>query len=136
MLPRPDRVRALRGVAFGWLDARLLRDGWLRALPLEALSTYVFLCVAADREGVSYYRRARLGEELGLDERQVVRALDELRALDLVAYAPFHAGAPDGFHQVLSLPAGAAPPTQGDRLLQALADRLGADRRSNDRRRR
>ncbi|MCO5172380.1 MAG: helix-turn-helix domain-containing protein [Planctomycetes bacterium] len=134
VVPRPDRVRSLRGVTFGWLDARLLRDGWLRALPLEALSTYVFLCLAADRQGVSFYRRARLGQELGLDERQVVRALDELRALDLVAYAPFHPGAPDGFHQVLALPGGAAPPSQTERLVQALAARLASPPPSEPRR--
>lgn len=134
MTPRPDRVRALRGVRFGWLDARLMREGWLRATSLESIAAYVFLCLAADREGVSFYRRARIGAELGLDEQQVVRALDELRALDLVAYAPFHAGAPDGFHQVLGLPAGAAPPTQADRLLRALADRLGPEGRGDDRR--
>lgn len=129
-VPRPDRVRTLRGVTFGWLDARLLRAGWLRALSLEALGVYGFLCLAADRQGVSYYRRGRIGEELGLDERQVARALTELVTQDLVAYAPFHAGAPDGFHQVLALPAGAAPPNQAERLMRALADRLGGPDRA------
>lgn len=121
MIPCPDRVRALRGTPFAWLDARLLRGGWLRALSLEELGAYVFLCLAADRQGVSYYRRSRIGEELGLDDQQAHRALARLRELQLVAYAPFHAGAPDGFHQVLPL-----PPHRPERtFLHELTKRLG-----------
>jgi hypothetical protein len=122
MVPRPDRVRTLRGTPFGWLDARLLRGGWLRVLSLEALAVYVFLSLAADRAGVSYYRRARIGEELGLDDQQVFRALRDLRERELVAYAPFHSGAPDGYHQVLALPSAAPAPLP---WLEDLAGRIG-----------
>lgn len=132
MVPWPDRVRTLRGTPFGWLDARLLRGGWLRVLPLEALAAYVFLCLAADREGVSYYRRARIGEELGLDDQQVYRALASLRELELVAYAPFHAGAPDGYHQVLALPSAAPKPWA---FMEDLAARLGRVPGERDQRR-
>ncbi len=124
-VPRPDRVRALRA-PFAWLDGRLLRDGWLRALSPEAWATYGFLCLAGDRQGVSFYRRARIACELGLDEQQVSRALAALRALDLVAYAPFRPSAPDGFHQVLAVPDGGPPSTPLDDALGALAARLAA----------
>lgn len=110
VVPRPDRVRRLGpGVAFGWIDARLRRDGWLEALTPSALGAYVFLCLAADREGVSFYRRDRISRALGLDDAETARALRRLRDLDLVAYAPFSAHAVDGFHQVLSIPAGGPP---------------------------
>lgn len=106
VVPRPDRVRRPRGTTFGWIDVRLRRDGWLEVLSKEALAVYVFLCLAADRDGVSWYRRDRIGRELRLDDQQVYRALAELRALDLAGYEPFSTHAADGFHQVLSVPEG------------------------------
>lgn len=109
VVPRPDRVRRTAGAGFGWIDARLLRDGWLSALPAPAAAVYVFLCLAADRHGVSFYRRDRIGRALGLDVVEVARALSRLRELDLVAFAPFRPHTVDGFHQVLALPAGGPP---------------------------
>jgi len=103
---RPDRVRRLGGTAFGWIDARLKHDGWLGALPPHALGVYAFLCLAADREGVSWHTRARIGAALGLDDGCVWRALEVLEALDLVAYEPFSTHAADGWRQVLSVPPG------------------------------
>lgn len=123
---RPDRVRRLGpGVGFGWLDARLLRDGWLGALGPRDLAVYAFLCLVADREGVSFYRRDRIARALGLDDGEVSRALDRLGEFDLVAYRPFGPHAADGFRQVLSLPPG-GPPTPP--LLAALG--LGHGRRA------
>lgn len=58
-MPRPDRVRSLRGASFGWLHADVLRQGWLRKLSAEATAVYAFLCLAANRDGVSFYRRSR-----------------------------------------------------------------------------
>jgi len=109
VVPRPDRVRSLDGVAFGWIATALLRDGWLRVLGPDDVTAYVLLCLAADRDGVSFYRRGRMARALGLGEAEVGRALDRLARLDLVAYRPFHGGAPDGFWQVLSTPAGGPP---------------------------
>ena len=61
VLPQPERVRALGAAAgFGWLDARLIRDGWLEVLTAEDLAVYVFLCLVADRQGVSWYRQDRI----------------------------------------------------------------------------
>ena len=104
IVPRPDRVRTLEGIAFGWIDAALHRGGWLRVLSPPALATYTFLCLVANRAGVSFYRRDRIARELGLDDHELAAALTRLRELDLVAYQPFRPGATDGFHQVLSLP--------------------------------
>lgn len=110
VVPRPDRLRSLNSTTFGWMSARVHRDGWLRAMPVEAVGVYAFLCLAANREGVSFYRRDRIGHELGLDDAAVSQALRRLIELDLVAYAPFGPHAADGFHQVLSVPCGGPPP--------------------------
>lgn len=106
VVPRPDRMRSLGGAnGFGWLDARLVRDGWLAVMSPEELAVYVFLCLVADRQGVSWYRRDRIREALCLDERAVWQALERLEQLGLVAYQAFHRNASEGFRQVLDLPA-------------------------------
>jgi len=103
----------MAGTPFGWMDARVLREGWIRLLAPEVIAVYAFLCVVANHDGVSYYRRDRIGDALGLSDAAVHAALQRLIALDLVAYRPFHAHAVDGFHQVLSLPAGGPPEGAG-----------------------
>ena len=127
VVPRPDRVRRIGPSGFGWLDAGLLHEGWLQVLTGKEMAIYAFLCLAADRQGVSWYRRRRIGEVLGIPEPEVHAALERLAELDLVAYAPFRRGAADGFHQVLSLPTGgplAPPPREQIRgLVAQLADR-------------
>lgn len=110
IVPRPDRVRSLQGVAFGWIDARFQRDGWLTRLTPEALSVYVFLALAADRDGVSFYRRDRIREGLSLGEAEVREGLRQLEEFGLVAFAPFGLHACEGFRQVLSVPASGPPP--------------------------
>lgn len=109
LVPRPERTRTIQGIAFGWVDARLHREGWLRVLSTEALATYLFLCLAADRQGVSFYRRDRISRELGLSDSELFSALGRLEKLELVAYEPFGPHASDGFHQVLSLLPGGPP---------------------------
>jgi hypothetical protein len=105
VVPHPERVRALGAAAgFGWLDARLLRDGWLEVLTAEDLAVYAFLCLVADRQGVSWYRRDRIRAALGLEELAAWQALARLEALDLVAYRPFSVHASEGFRQVVAVP--------------------------------
>ncbi|MFC1482464.1 hypothetical protein ACFL51_01520 [Myxococcota bacterium] len=105
VVPNPEHVRSIhRAAGFGWLDARLWRDGWLQVLSAEDLAVYVFLCLVADRQGVSWYRRDRIRATLGLDEQAVWQVLSRLEALGLVAYRPFHAHASEGFRQVLAVP--------------------------------
>jgi len=106
VLLEQDRVRHMRGTAFGWIDARIKSDGWLGALGPKAVAVYAFLCLAANHDGVSWYTRARIGSELGLADGEVFEALDRLEALDLVAYRPFSTYAVDGWRQVLSTPSG------------------------------
>lgn len=117
VVPRPDRVRTLDGIAFGWLDARLQHQGWLRVVTPQACAVYTFLCLAADRSGVSFYRRERMARELGLDDAEVIRCLSRLCDLGLVAHRPYRPGAADGFWQVLSLPEEGPPPLLPDGVL-------------------
>ena len=104
VVPRPERLRRPGPGGYGWLDARLHKQGWLELLSPEDIATYTFLCLVANRQGVSWYRRDRIRQALGIGERAVWQALRRLCTLDLVAYRPFGRHASDGFHQVLSLP--------------------------------
>ncbi len=106
VVPRPDRVRSLAGTSFGWEAAALWRDGWLAVLTPQAAKAYMFLCLVADRRGISFYRRDRISRALDLDVQELHAALAQLEELDLVAYRPFRPGAVDGYRQVLSVPAG------------------------------
>lgn len=40
---------------FGWIDHRLLRNGYLRHCSTDALALYLVLICAADGQGLSFY---------------------------------------------------------------------------------
>jgi hypothetical protein len=64
-------------------------------MPAKAL--YLALCLAADRQGLSYWSQERLCQQIGLEEVELGRARQELQQRDLVAF--------DGrVYQILSLP--------------------------------
>jgi hypothetical protein len=113
LIPRPDRLRRISG-SFGWVDHRLLRDGHLARLgPVEA-ALYLFLVLAADRQGISYYRLESIGQRLGrLSWHDVRQARERLVARGLIAFAPHSEHDPNGVYQVLPLD-GLAPQDSGD----------------------
>lgn len=105
IVPQPDRVRRIGPSGFGWIDARLHRDGWLEVLTPTEVAVYAVLCLVADRQGVSWYRHGTLSAMLAIPPDELSFALRRLCELDLLAYQPFRSNAEDGFHQVLSVPA-------------------------------
>lgn len=114
--PRPDLVRrppstAGGGGGFGWLEDRLLHAGWLARIGPEAAAVLVLLALAADRNGVSYYRRETMVGLLGMSRESVDRALGRLQDLDLVAHRPWGRTQADGVWQVLPVPRAASTTT-------------------------
>jgi len=92
-----DRVRQIAGQGFGFLPHRFLKDGFLSALPPDAIVLYVFLVLAANRYGVSFHRYDTICSVLGLHLERYLQARNALIAGDLIAF--------DGTRfQVLSLP--------------------------------
>jgi len=55
----PDRVRRIDG-GFSFIPHQFLTDGFLDSLQPQELTLYVFLILAADRHGLSYYSYERI----------------------------------------------------------------------------
>ena len=95
-----DRIRGIDG-GFSFIPHRFLTDGFLEALSQQQLLLYIFLVLAADRYGLSFYSYDRICSFLHLTLEQYIAARDGLIEKDLIAF--------DGtLFQVLSLPAGPA----------------------------
>lgn len=93
---RPDRERRVER-PFSWMPFRLLTSGMLARLGQPAKLLYFFLCLVADKRGVSFYSDPRITSTMQLTDLELDQARNELTRLDLLAY--------DGhLYQLLSLP--------------------------------
>ena len=93
----PDRVRSIGGQSFAFLPHRFLREGFLCSLTADEQRFYLFLVLAADRNGLSFYHYDRIAAILEMVVDDYVEARNGLLAKDLIAF--------DGTRfQVLSLP--------------------------------
>jgi hypothetical protein len=103
VIPEPDQVRKIEG-SFAWIDHRLLRDGHLARLTRDDLALYLFLALAANRYGVSFYRKDKISDALGFSWDDFETAKRRLLERRLIAFAPFGPGQTDGYYQVLTVP--------------------------------
>lgn len=99
-IPQPQRVRRIEH-SFAWIDHRLLRNGFLEAMTHQDQALYLFLVLAADRHGVSFYRKEKVCDYLGLDWSDFEVARDRLIDLKLIAFLAYSAQTPNGHCQVL-----------------------------------
>jgi hypothetical protein len=91
-----DRIRRIDG-SFSFIPHRFLTGGFLAALSQSELLLYIFLVLAADRYGLSYYSYERICSLLHISLEQYISARDGLMKKDLLAF--------DGtIYQVLQLP--------------------------------
>lgn len=105
----PGRVRHLVP-SFAWIDRRLRQYGLLRSMTSDELGLYVFLALAADRDGLSCWRLDRMERELPSDVGPLVRARAGLLDKDLLGFAPWSRRSTDGTYQLLSVEPHLAPP--------------------------
>ena len=98
---QPDRVRRIeRG--FSFIPHRFLTDGFLASLSQHEILLYVFLVLASDRYGLSFYGYDSICTLLKLHLDQYIQARDGLIEKDLIAF--------DGtIFQVLDLPQSPKP---------------------------
>ncbi len=99
-IPQPKRVRRI-DKSFAWIDHRLLRHGYLPVMTHQDQALYLFLALAADRHGVSFYRKEKICDILGLDWGEFEIARDRLIDFKLIAFEPDNATTPNGHYQVL-----------------------------------
>jgi hypothetical protein len=94
----PERIRRIDGQSFAFLPHRFLRDGFLCSLSADEQRLYLFLVLAADRSGMSFYHYDRICSILEMVGDDYIDARNGLLAKDLIAF--------DGSRfQVLALPA-------------------------------
>ncbi len=92
----PERTRRITG-SFAFIEHRFLRNGFWAALNHHQLLVYLFLIIAADRNGLSYYSYDKICTLLGISVDEYIAARNALIHKDLIAF--------DGsLFQVLSLP--------------------------------
>jgi len=101
-IPQPQNIRKING-SFAWIDHRLLREGYIPVMTGQDQALYLFLALAADRNGVSFYRKENICDILALDFQQFEVVRDRLIDLKLVAYQPYTALSPNGYYQVLPI---------------------------------
>ncbi len=93
----PDRIRRIHG-GFSFVPHRFLADGFLAALQQKEILLYLFLVLASDRHGLSFYRYDTICSLLQMNLDQYINARNGLIDKDLIAF--------DGtLFQVLELPA-------------------------------
>ena len=93
----PKRVRRIDG-GFSFIPHRFLADGFVSALNQHELLLYLFLILASDRHGLSYYAYDAICSMVAMTVDQYIEARNGLIQKDLIAF--------DGtLFQVLELPA-------------------------------
>jgi hypothetical protein len=101
-IPQPQNIRKITN-SFAWIDHRVLRNGFLGVMTHQDMALYLFLVLAADRNGVSFYRKEKICDALSLDFRQFEIARDRLINFKLVAYEAYTALSPNGYYQILPI---------------------------------
>jgi hypothetical protein len=92
----PDRIRRIQG-GFSFIPHRFLTDGFLASLNQTEILFYLFLVLASDRNGLSFYSYDAICNLLQITVDDYVEARDALIRKDLIAF--------DGsLFQVLDLP--------------------------------
>jgi hypothetical protein len=95
-LLKPTRVRKIQG-SFSFLEHRFLRQGFFEHLTQHELLLYLFLVLASDHRGISYYSYDRICSITGITLDEYIFARDGLIDTNLLAFDGF-------FFQVLALP--------------------------------
>lgn len=119
-IPQPQRIRSIHG-SFAWIDHRLIRNGFLGVMTHEDILLYLFLVLVADKNGVSFYRKEKIGQAMSLDTRQLEIAKDRLIDLKLIAFESYSALSPNGYYQVL--PIDSPAPDYAQQIVQKISEK-------------
>ena len=109
--------------SFAWIDHRIRSEGILKRLRPEEIGLYLFLALAADRNGLSCWRLDRIERDIPCFDRHALwQARSRLIELDLIAFRPWRNDDPDGAYQMLSVD---RPEDSLSPELKAAVDKIG-----------
>jgi len=117
-IPQPKNIRNIKG-SFAWIDHRLLRNGFFQVMTHDDMVLYLFLVLAADRNGVSFYRKEKICDVVSLDFNQFEIARDRLVSMKLIAFESYSVLSPNGYYQVL--PIESMAPDYSKQLMQNIS---------------
>lgn len=123
-IPQPQNVRKI-DCSFAWIDHRLMRNGFIEVMTHQDIVLYLFLIMAADRNGVSFYRKEKICHLLSLDFNQFEVARDRLISMDLIAFEAYSICSPNGYYQVL--PVRGRPPDFKAKLMSSVLNSKNKD---------
>lgn len=101
-VPQPKNIRNIKGT-FAWIDHRLMRNGFVEVMTHQDIALYLFLVLAADKNGVSFYRKEKICQAVSLDYSQFEIAKDRLINMKLIAFESYSVLSPNGYYQVLPI---------------------------------
>ena len=81
----PDRVRRIQG-GFSFIPHRFLTDGFLASLDQQEILLYLFLVLASDRNGLSFYSYDAICTFLYTTVDEYIEARDSLIKKGLIAF--------------------------------------------------
>lgn len=81
----PELRRVLKP-PFAWIDRRFLLNGFLVALSHQENLLYFFLCLVADRDGLSFYSYDKICQLLKLELDDYIQARNGLIEKQLITY--------------------------------------------------
>lgn len=112
----PQRIRRITG-GFSFIPHQFLTGGFLASLSQGEILLYLFLVLAADRNGLSFYSYDSICAYLKLSLDTYIEARDALLKKDLIAF--------DGtMFQVLELPENPVEPAVPQRSAADLLTRI------------
>jgi len=90
---------------FAWVDRRLRDKQFLGALTLQELAVYLFLILAADKRGISFYGSEKIAAlfDYQVQPVDVIRSRNELFDKGMISFMPFKSNRTEGVYQVLPL---------------------------------
>lgn len=81
----PQRIRKIQG-SFAFIEHRFLRDGFLGSLTVPERLLYLFLVMAADRNGISWYSYDRICAAASITLEEYIEARNGLIRKDMIAF--------------------------------------------------
>lgn len=101
-VPQPKNIRKITN-SFAWIDHKLARNGFLEVMTLTDMALYLFLVLAADKNGVSFYRKEKICQSLSISFNDFEIAKDRLIAMKLIVFEPYSVISPNGYFQLLQI---------------------------------